>query len=197
MKEVMNRHERRRLRTRARLEESAVEMILEKGYDSVSIMDITDRADLGRGTFYIHFKDKEDLVWSVIRTGLDSADRAARQMLEGKPLQGIEYFGYLNIFQHAAQNRDLYRIMLSSKGSSTLTGRVQDYLADDLAKDMDEGAAYRDLDQPSMISAQIVIGAIVRLVTWWLEAPNAYTPQQMAAFLYETLHRKPAPQAEA
>ena len=43
---------------------------MEKGYEAVTIQDITDRADLGRGTFYIHFKDKEEAIWSAIEDGL-------------------------------------------------------------------------------------------------------------------------------
>ncbi|MCJ7529956.1 MAG: TetR/AcrR family transcriptional regulator, partial [Anaerolineales bacterium] len=55
------RHERRRLQTRKLLIQTTLQLVLEKGYDAISIQDITERADLGRGTFYLHFKDKEEV----------------------------------------------------------------------------------------------------------------------------------------
>ena len=63
----VNRFERRKQRTRDQLKQAAIGLILEKGYDAVQVQDITDRADLGRGTFYIHFADKEDVVWRAVR----------------------------------------------------------------------------------------------------------------------------------
>ena len=61
------RHQRRRAQTRKALMQAAVELVIEKGYEAVTAKDVTDRADLGRGTFYVHFKEKEDVVWAAIQ----------------------------------------------------------------------------------------------------------------------------------
>jgi len=74
-----SRHERRRLQTRQRLIQTALQLVLEKGYNAISIQDITDRADLGRGTFYIHFKDKEDVVWAAFRDLYQALEQEAHQ----------------------------------------------------------------------------------------------------------------------
>ena len=193
---TMNRHERRRQRTRSQLKQATIDLLLEKGYDAITIQDITDRADLGRGTFYIHFKDKADIVWAIVQEGLDETDREARQQFEtSDPPPQSEFFGYFNMFQHADKNRDLYRVMLGSQGSAMLTARVQDYLAADLASEMKRYPIYTGYDLPDNVVAQVVTGAIVRLIIWWLETPNDYTPQQMAAMLYEALHHKKPPEA--
>jgi AcrR family transcriptional regulator len=54
--------DRRRVRTRQMLRNALLELIDEKGYESVTVQEITDRADLGRATFYLHFKDKDELL---------------------------------------------------------------------------------------------------------------------------------------
>lgn len=189
------RRERRRQRTRDQLRQAALQLILERGYEAVSIQDITDRADLGRGTFYLHFKDKEDLVWSMIREGFEQVDRYARERFSrGIPRQA-EYYGYLNIFQHAQQNRDLFRVMLGGLGSAALTAQASDFLASELVRDAAFAGVYADSPLPKEVLGQIVAGAVIRLVLWWLETPNQYTPEQMAGMLYQAIHHRvpPAP----
>jgi AcrR family transcriptional regulator len=195
-RQPLSRHERRRQRTREQLKQAAMELLLEKGYDAISVQDITDRADLGRGTFYIHFKGKEDVVWAVIQDGIEATAREAYQQFGGAVPPQAEYYGYVNIFRHADQHRDLYRIMLGSQGSALLTGRVHDYMAADFLRDMQQvKQLYSDLELPREVLAQIVAGAVIRLVLWWLETPNEYTPAQMGAMLYRALHHRPPPQA--
>src|SRR5512139_3251865 len=54
--------DRRVLRTRATLREALVRLILERGWDDISVQDVCDRANVGRSTFYSHFADKEELL---------------------------------------------------------------------------------------------------------------------------------------
>lgn len=189
------RHQRRRMQTRQQLIRAAVELVLEKGYAAVSIQDITDRADLGRGTFYIHFKDKEDVLWSAIQDGLRETENAAHRQFKGDLPPKLEYYGYLNIFKHAERNQALYRVMLGEQGSAILTARVQTSLAAEFERDLAvlPQTLYAGFDVPAKILVQIVTGAIVQLVCWWLETPNNYTAEQMAGMLYQALHHQSPP----
>src|SRR5690349_25098477 len=65
-----SRRERRTEQTRARLMDAALELFLERGYDEPSINEITKRADLGAGTYYLHFKDKRGLYEALVRRDL-------------------------------------------------------------------------------------------------------------------------------
>ncbi len=60
------RTERRKASTRARLVESAERLMRDRGVEAVTIQDITDAADIGHGTFYLHFKTKGDVLGPVI-----------------------------------------------------------------------------------------------------------------------------------
>ncbi len=191
----LTRHQRRRQQTRRLLIQTTVALVLEKGYDATSIQDVTDRADLGRGTFYIHFKDKEDVVWSAIQDLiLEMEEQAHRQFKEHVPPQ-VEYYALLNIFRHSQQNRDLYRVVFGSKGSAALTGRVQDLLAQIFLTDIRERRGSQDSGRevPDVIVAQMMTGLVTRLVTWWLETPNEYSAEQMAGLTYRAVYRKAPP----
>ena len=192
-----SRHERRRLQTRKRLIKSTLDLVLEKGFESISIQDITDRADLGRGTFYIHFKDKEDVVWTAFQDLFQELEREAHQQLD-RCMPQVEYYGLLNIFRHAENNRDLYRVMLGSQGSAVLTGRVQDFLANVFLYDIRNAPEPTDVNfnLPEEIESQMLTGVISRLLFWWLETPSNYSAEQMAAMTYMALYRKNPPALE-
>ncbi len=193
----LSRHERRRQQTRRLLVQAAIDLVLEKGYDAISIQDITDRADLGRGTFYIHFKDKEDIVWSAIQDLILEMEQQAHRQFGERPPAQVEYYGLLNIFQHSQKNRDLYRVVFGSKGSASLTGRVQDLLAKILITDIRQrrGSEAARREVPDEFLAQMMTGLVTRLVIWWLETPNEYSAEQMAAMTYLAVYRQAPPAA--
>ncbi len=188
------RHERRRLQTRQRLIESTLALILEKGFESISIQDITERADLGRGTFYIHFKDKEDVVWTALRDLFQEMEQQAHKDLD-RNMPQVEYYGLLNIFRHAEKNRDLYRVMLGGQGSAQLTGRVQDFLASAILYDIRNTPRPPEINfnLPEEFEAQMLTGMITRLLYWWLEERQPYSAEHMAAMTYAALYRQSPP----
>src|SRR5918994_6342520 len=64
--EAPTRRERQRAERRQRLVEAALASFAQLGYAQTSVRDITERADLGHGTFYLYFKSKDDLLLWLI-----------------------------------------------------------------------------------------------------------------------------------
>ncbi|MGD2253629.1 MAG: TetR/AcrR family transcriptional regulator [Anaerolineales bacterium] len=188
----LNRHQRRRVRTRKQLQAALLALILEKGYENVSIQDITDRADLARATFYLHCKDKDELLWSVIEDVIHATERQILEDFTGVIPVHPEYFAFCNIFQHVEGNRDTYQVILGSKGSAEMFHRVHRYLVEETLSDIRSFNVYAGLSPSPEITAQIVVGSLLSLAIWWLETPNEYSSQDMAGVLYQTLfHRAP------
>ena len=71
LKELRNRTSRRMLRTRQRLVEAALALFSENGVDATTIEQITERADLGKGTFYRHFENKEAVMIALVEDAVD------------------------------------------------------------------------------------------------------------------------------
>ena len=72
--------DRRSARTRRALHEALISLILRKGYDGITIQEIIDEADIGRATFYAHYRGKEDLLrggFEALRAELKAARRTA------------------------------------------------------------------------------------------------------------------------
>lgn len=189
----LTRRQRHRQRTLKQLQTALIELILEKGYDAVSIQDITDRADLARATFYLHARDKDELLWLLIADMIHTTEQEVEQKFSGPIPPQAEYYGYWNIFNHIEQNRDIYRVILGSRGSSQMAHRVHEYMVAETVKDIERLGIYADFQVPPEVAAQIIVGSILSLAIWWLEMPNNYTPQQMAGMLYEALHHRKPP----
>jgi AcrR family transcriptional regulator len=189
-----SRHARRRAQTRSLLAHSALQLVQERGYEAITIQDITERADLGRGTFYIHFKDKEEAVWASFEDLFRQLEQSAHRQLDRRTPQ-VEYYGLLNIFRHAAVHRDLYRVLFGGQGSARLAGRAQDYLAGIFLTDIRNTAQPPEADfhLPEEFEAQYLVGVLSRLLYWWLETAQAYTPEQMAGMTYTVIYRKAPP----
>lgn len=187
------RHQRHRQQTRQKLYAALLELILEKGYDVVSIQDITDRADLARATFYIHFKDKDELLWAVIAEVIHATEEEVERGYTGVLPPQVEYYGYFNIFMHVERYRDVYRVILGNRGSSEMCRRVHEYMVGETLNDIQRLHIYSDFEEPPEITSQVVVGSILSLAIWWLETPNSYTAQQMAAMLYRALHHREPP----
>lgn len=191
--EQPDRHQRRKQQTRRKLQEAMLELVLEKGAETISIQDITDRADLGRGTFYFHFDDKEDLMWTIVEDRIRTTERQVIENFQGRLPQQTEYYAYLNMFSHVEEHADIYRLLLSSKGSLGVTNRARDFLVQETIRDMENFGIFRDIGQPPEITAQIVIGMLFSLILWWLETTREYNAEEMAAILYKTLHHQQPP----
>ncbi|MGD8813279.1 MAG: TetR/AcrR family transcriptional regulator [Anaerolineales bacterium] len=187
------RHQRRRLHTRQQLQAALLDLILEKGHENVSIQDITDRADLARATFYLHFKDKDELLWSVIEDVIHATEREILEEYTGELPSQAEYYGFRNIFDHVDRNRDTYLVILGSKGSAEMYHRVHQYLVEETMRDIQNFDIYAGIRQPPEITARIVVGSLLSLAIWWLETPNEYSAQEIAGMLYQTLFRQVPP----
>ena len=67
--------DRRVERTENLLANALIALSLEKGYEAITIRDITERADIGYATFYRHYHDKDELLAEVVEVVLDAVAR--------------------------------------------------------------------------------------------------------------------------
>jgi AcrR family transcriptional regulator len=185
------RTDRRVLRTRAALNKAILELVAERGLDSITIEDITDRADMRRATFYMHFKDKEELLMSalgeIFQSLISAAHRAASQDGYGGKTQQP---AYLVTFQHAEANKPLYRNLLTGQSGALFSARIRDFLAAFILQQMADapGSGATNPTQqtvPREVFANFVAGAELALITWWLQTDRPYSAEQMATYTHQ------------
>lgn len=182
------RPDRRVARTVALLRDALMTLIQEKGYDAITVQDITDRANVARTTFYLHFKDKDELLFEGMRAIYDDlVERAFRKVGSADetpdshdPLAGFDIASPAD-FEHVAEHAAFYRVMLSERGSMAFTLRVMDYLARLCDQDFLSVAVARGAQPriPVEIIAHIMAGAQIGVIRWWLENDQPHTPEAM------------------
>jgi AcrR family transcriptional regulator len=187
-KNKKSRFERRRQQTHSRIKEAAIELILEKGYQEVTIQDITDRADYARATFYLHFQDIEELVLEYFNEGWQDHSSTAQelQLTAGGELP-LLYYEILVDFLLADQNKDFYRIIFNRLGPMSIIEQIKKHLIVDIEKRISNNSELADDNIPPFLKANFYFGAMIQSIVWWLEEPNPYTPQQMADAVYKLM----------
>jgi AcrR family transcriptional regulator len=192
-KPTLNRAERHKQQTHNRILMAAAQLLAERGYQGITIQAITERADIGYGTFYLHFKDKDQAVWAVLLLSSEETRRIVNERLANTSPQQREYLAWLAIFERTDQFRTTFLDCFGAQGSVYLYEQFQNYLAEMHADHIRQDLYTPRLDLPIEYLSQFLAGALMRMLVWWVAAPNDYTAQHMAAMFYHVVYRQPPP----
>jgi AcrR family transcriptional regulator len=190
---LLNRAERRKQHTHDAIKLAVSALLVERGYAALSIQSITERADIGYGTFYLHFEDKDDAIWAVLVEASERIRAETDAKLAHEPYPRREYLGWIAFFENIDVLRDSLLDLLGSRGSAKLQHKYHTYLAHVYETNLEQAKYSAGIDIPPAFLAQFIAGAIVRLLIWWLETPVALTPRDMAQLMYRTAFRQDPP----
>lgn len=130
------------------LRDALVALILERGWDAVSVKDVCERADVGRSTFYAHFGDKEELLVS----GFD--ELSAHLRAAGEPGAVLPFVRPL--IEHAADNVRLFRAVMGKHSGRVVERRFR-LLVSTLV-----GEALAPREEPTV---RFVAGGVIELMS--------------------------------
>lgn len=180
----MKKDDRRVMRTRVALRQSLIQLIQEKHFDEITVQDIIDRANIGRSTFYAHFRDKEDLLIGDWEEFLDVFIRFTNWKNAGKK-SFVPVFG---LFAHLKDFHHFYRALVRSNKTDRLFKRGIGYLAQGIEKSLTEFLA--DKLQPSIpipILANHLATTVFEQLKWWLDNNMPYPPEKMDEIFHELI----------
>ena len=182
------------IRTRKMLREALIDLIPEKGYDAITVKDITDRATLNRATFYLHYRDKSDL----LAKGFEETwtELTAENPLPVKEDGRLELSGtkvtVLTDFKHVLQNAAFYRVMLGERGVAEFIHRMQQHVYETTSKRLRAGFGELPTGPvPIEMVLQFITSAYVGLIQWWLEQDMPFTPEEMATLVVQLYNLSP------
>jgi len=181
--ETGHRQDLRIRRTRRRLGRAMVDLALERGYEAVTIRDLTDRAEIGYATFFRHYPDKEALLRDLLEEVLDGL----MERLEPVSADDDPARTGAAVFRHAKANAPLYRVLLASQRSVDLLGRALEVGVQAIDRSFTDRP---DSVVPLEIAAQHIIRSFMALIEWWLTNDMPYSPETMGR-IYRALIMDP------
>jgi len=169
--------------TRRRLVEAGTKAFAKLGYHGMKIAAVTRDAGIANGTFYLHFKDKQELFLEILRTAVGKlASGIFAVHGYGESPSNAEREEISVVFDFAEQNRDLMRIALNTDSSELLKGvDIFSPIVDMRVKQLKKGAEKGDVNRSinPLIAARAEIGMMMSVILWWLDNKDKASRQDV------------------
>lgn len=184
MKEKME--DRRIKRTRNLLHEALTDLIIEKGYEAITIQDIIDRANIGRSTFYTHFDDKEALLKSNInqlREFLYQQAGMHKQMNASESRR----FGFSYAFlQHVQSHRLVYKATVGKQSGALVLHYMKEMLAE-LAKEEYQNLGIEPSTSPipQEVAIELMVNNLLTLIKWWMDNDKTISAKEVDQMFHD------------
>ena len=170
--------DRRVRKTRRQLRECLISLLKEKKVQDITVRELTDMADLNRGTFYLHYKDVFDL---LEKTETELQDEFNQLVLkhDAVDLKQRPAVIFNEIYTLVYENADLIEILLGENGDLNFVNRLKKLIREKCLKDWME--VFRT-GNPAVFDAffSYIASGCVGLVQYWLQTGLKETPEQMA-----------------
>ncbi len=159
--------DRRVRRTRKLLHDAFISLVIEKGYEKTTVQDILDRADVGRSTFYVHYRDKEALLTANFDAMHEQLERELDQIAATGPVDVALPASLL--FEHAYRNQRMYRAMCGRQGGELVHRHLRRVIGDVLRKRLGPQLQQDGAAVPADVAAEFYTSAALGLLVWWID----------------------------
>ena len=170
--------DRRVRKTRRQLRECLITLLKEKKVQDITVRELTDMADLNRGTFYLHYKDVFDLLekteaelqedFNQLVCKHDAVDLKQRPSVIFNEIYSLVY-----------DNADLIEILLGENGDLNFVNRLKQRIREKCLKDWME--VFRSGNAAAFDAFfSFIVSGCIGLVQYWLQTGLKETPEQMA-----------------
>ena len=180
----VTKRDRRVERTRERLQQAMSELVRERRYDTITIQEITDRANVGRTTFYLHYGSKDELFLScheTIARGFHSLHSLSREELLSPYAPARMIAAYRRLLEAEAMLAPIFQ----GPDSRFILRQIRDRSAEQIEAMLRTGLAEADSVIPLDLLAAYLAGAQIALVAWWLEKRQPHSAESLA----QSFHR--------
>ena len=163
--------DRRVRRTRRALHEALIELVLEKGYERISVREILDRADVVRSTFYAHYQDKDALLFSCFEEMLGRLRDAVGTLSPADIARPAEL-----LYEHAYAHRTVYRALCGRPGGNLVAGHLQRMVGQVLTEHLSGPLAASGADLPVDLVVTHYTDTTLGLLGWWVTHDFCHGP---------------------
>ncbi|WCK55041.1 TetR/AcrR family transcriptional regulator [Aneurinibacillus sp. Ricciae_BoGa-3] len=179
----MSKVDRRILKSQEAIKKALIELMSEKHFDNITIQDISEKANVNRGTIYLHYLDKYDLLDKLIEEHINELRKMCESACE------LDWIDATLIFcEHFERNYSFFSMMLASKGAPYFRNRFLGFLLEEFRKEVDvTKGKNQGLNEDVIV--RFVSSAYVEVVEWWFMNGKPFPHQVLAEQLGTLLER--------
>jgi len=158
--------DKRALRSRKLLGDAFITLIHEKSIDEVTIQDVLERAGVGRSTFYLHFRDKNDLLLCQLDMFLEMMS----SLLDRRGEVSKRVAPVAEMFDHIGSQQKLVRTLKDGGRLNDFYDLAQDYFTRGIENRLKESGRFEKLSRVALNArSSALAGSLLSLLRWWLE----------------------------
>ncbi len=179
---VKNTPNHRIQKSRKLLHQALISLILEKNYESITVQQILDRANVGRSTFYMHFRDKDELLimgFEHLREILH--DIQIKTPAVAQPYEKIIGFS-LAMFEHLHEYHNEWKALSGSQAGVIVRQSIQDMVSGLIEREFKAGFQKRkstDSAIPFELFVHYLASTYMSVTSWWLNSKNPLAPHSV------------------
>lgn len=166
--------DRRIRKSQEAIKTAVIELMTEKNFDDITLQDISDRADVSRGTIYLHYVDKYDLLNKLIDGHMEELSEICQSFADMEWKDSI-----IPWFKYLEQNYLFFSTMLASKGATQFRNKLVEYLTEDFKEEV-QSSQVRKSGLSEDVILQYVVMSYVGVVEWWIKNEMSHTPEVMS-----------------
>ncbi len=179
--------DRRSRRTKRALQSALLNLAEEKDLESISVREITDRADINRATFYLHFRDKDDLVSSALDALFDEVTAEDRAFTDQHQTlsPNVVPEPLVTLFRNLERRRHLFYRLFSGADQSGFVTRLQLFEEEQFMRIWNDMDLTPDPGTPPVeVRRTVATGTVRSFVAWWLQYGEAVAVETAALWLW-------------
>ncbi|WP_152396190.1 TetR/AcrR family transcriptional regulator [Paenibacillus guangzhouensis] len=188
MQDSNNRIDPRIVRTKQMILQALLALMEEKGFDNTTIADITQRAGLNRGTFYLHYRDKFELLAQAQAEMLEGLTNRVGDVNPIALLQGLNtnepFEPIVCIFDYFIEHADFFRVMFGPKGDHSFAITLRNLMGDNIYKKI---IAVHLREEQLLIPRDYLItyitSANLGIILYWFENGMKLNSHEMALMM--------------
>ena len=153
-----------------------VALMHERDFDRITVQDILDRAGVGRATFYSHYRNKDDVLYSSYERLFDHLE----QVLRASPSRNERLIPVDEFLTHLGE----VGVFIESLRRSGKMDAIFSLAVDFMARMVEVRIAPAPRTSPSVpapLVARMLAGALAEMIKWWLDHPSAASPAELDA----------------
>ena len=187
--------DRRKRRTRLAIQKACIELMQDNDFDTITISDIAERADINRATFYLHFVDKHDMLDQFEQEIMDAIrENFTIDFANAMTIEEIIHSRYeplVQVFSVIQDKRDLINLLFQTKGVKSIHAHFHAIAFKMFDSKFTQKSIHTPFQSPELFIS-VIVSTMIGIAHYWINHDDPKSPESLAIDLITIIINGPA-----